>query len=598
MSGRGASRLWRFTPVIALATVIALLAIGALMALYIDRYTAAQEAREVDVQARVLAATVSAALSFKDTDAAQEYVNAVRANPEVEAAAIYDAQGRLFVSYPQPALGLPAKVDPGPPQFTGGRLVVVVPVREAGTTLGAVYLRNLTEPLARRIQRYGVIGLLVSMASLVIAVLGITHAALSRANGELESRATDLAIANRNLEMQIEQRAKAEEALRHAQKMEAIGQLTGGVAHDFNNLLQVILGSLERLEHRVVAAERVAAAQAHPLIEAAMRAGNRAAVLTQRLLAFSRRQPLAPTTLDVNRLVRGMSDLVTRTLGESISVKADLAADLWQVSADENQLENAVLNLAVNARDAMPDGGQLGITTRNTTLDATSAGRIEEAVEPGDYVLIAVADTGVGMTPEVRARAFDPFFTTKGVGQGTGLGLSQVYGFVRQSGGHVRIDSAPGSGTTVSLYLPRLVETVPAVSRSVDRRPVPKAARDETILLVEDQDEVRLFAADALRELGYRVEAVADGAAALRMLEAGARARLLFTDVGLPGDLDGWQLAREAQRRRPELRVLFTTGYGGDGAAPGQTVGPDMGLLRKPFSQADLARKVREALDR
>jgi signal transduction histidine kinase len=588
--------LWKMTPAIALTTVIALLVIGGLMALYIDRSTAAQEAREVTAQARVLAATVTAALSFNDHQAAQEYVNAIQANPEIEAAAIFDATGGLFVSYPTSATALPAHAEPGPPRFVGNRLIVVVPVVQGSSTLGTVYLRSLTEPFARRLQRYGVIALLVTMASLVVAVLGVTHAALNRANAELAGHAAELATANTQLQTQIAVREKVEEALRQAQKMEAIGQLTGGVAHDFNNLLQVILGNLERLERRATNPAAAPANDTQRLIAAAMRAAGRAAVLTQRLLAFSRRQPLAPKPLDVNRLVVALSDLLTRTLGESIRVETVLAGGLWRAFADENQLENALLNLAVNARDAMPAGGKLSVETRNVQLDEAEA-NAQDDVQAGDYVLISVTDTGSGMTKEVLARAFDPFFTTKDIGQGTGLGLSQVYGFVRQSGGRVRIESEPGQGTTVKLYLPRMM-VVPTVADAPPPRPVPGGARSETILVVEDEDDVRSFTRDTLRDLGYGVREAIDGQSALRILEAEPGLRLLFTDVGLPGGLDGRQLAEEARRRRPGLKVLFTTGYARDAIVHHGRLDPGVELIPKPFTEADVANKVREMLDR
>jgi CheY-like chemotaxis protein len=333
------------------------------------------------------------------------------------------------------------------------------------------------------------------------------------------------------------------------------------------------------------------------LIDAASRAAARAATLTQRLLAFSRRQPLMPTTLDVNRLVVGMSELISRTLGETIRTETLLTGNIWRVSADENQLESALLNLAVNARDAMPSGGRLTIETRNVTLDEAYAGS-QDGVQPGDYVQIAVTDTGTGMTKDVLERAFDPFFTTKGIGQGTGLGLSQVYGYVRQSGGLVRIYSEPGHGTTVKLYLPRqpaiVVPGSPSRSTPVS---VPRGVKTETILVVEDEPDVRVFTRDTLRGLGYDVREAGDGQAALDIIEREPQLRLLLTDIGLPGGLDGRALADELRRRRPGLKVLFTTGYARDPTT--RTVRPDTGveLLRKPFNAADLARRVRAVLD-
>ena len=587
-------RLWRATPVIALATVIVLLSAGAWMARYVDRANARQEADQVGVQARILAATVTAALSFNDRQAAQEYVNAIRANPQIEAAAIYDASGKLFVSYrAAPDIAVPSTARPAAPRFSNEHLVVAVPVVQGSISLGTVYLRSLTEPFALRLQRYGVIGLLMTMASVVVAVLGVTHRAQRRANEELARRAEQLAAANQALEAQIAQRERAEEALRHSQKMEAIGQLTGGVAHDFNNLLQVILGNLERLGRRLPEAP---ATETGRLIAAATRAAGRAATLTQRLLAFSRRQPLTPKSLDLNRLVAGMLELFGRTLGEAIQVDTMLAGGLWRVFADENQLENALVNLAVNARDAMPHGGRLTLETRNVRLDESYA-LTQEDVRPGDYVLVTVSDTGTGMTKEVLARAFDPFFTTKDIGQGTGLGLSQVYGFVRQSGGHVRIDSTIGQGTTVSLYLPRFFELEKLDTSAAAPQALPLGKHHEAILIVEDERDVRSFTRETLQELGYEVREAASGSAALRALEASPNLRLLFTDIGLPGGMNGRQLAEEARRRRPELKVLLTTGYTRDTMVRQGRLDPGVELLIKPFTEADLAKKIREVLD-
>jgi len=593
-SPRGMRPLWKLTPLIAIATVIALLTAGALMARYVDQANARQEANEVTVQARILASTVTAALSFNDRVAAQEYVNALRANPQIEAAAIYDSSSALFVSYrAAPDTPVPATASPEATRFIADRLVVAVPVSQGGTTLGTVYLRSLTEPFALRLQRYGVIGLLVTMASVVVAVLGVTHLTQRRTNEELERRAEELAAANLALETQIAQREQVEEALRQSQKMEAIGHLTGGVAHDFNNLLQVILGNLERLGRRLPDG---GGSEPERLISAATRAAGRAATLTQRLLAFSRRQPLTPKSLDLNRLMAGMMELLGRTLGETIHVETVLAGGLWRVFADENQLENALVNLAVNARDAMPQGGRLILGTQNVRLDDAYA-RVQDDVRAGDYVLVTVSDTGVGMTKDVVARAFDPFFTTKDIGQGTGLGLSQVYGFVRQSGGHVRIDSAPGQGTTVNLFLPRFFDLDQLETGTGTPQPVPLGHRNETILLVEDEADVRSFTRETLQELGYQVLEAANGPDALAALDRASDLRLLFSDIGLPGGLNGRELADEARRRRPELKVLLTTGYTRDSTIRQGRLDPGVELIVKPFTEADLARKIRDVLD-
>jgi CheY-like chemotaxis protein len=302
-----------------------------------------------------------------------------------------------------------------------------------------------------------------------------------------------------------------------------------------------------------------------------------------------------PTTLDVNRLVVGMSELISRTLGETIRTETVLSGSVWRVSADENQLENALLNLAVNARDAMPSGGRLTIETRNVMLDEAYA-RSQDDVQPGDYVQVAVTDTGTGMSKDVVDRAFDPFFTTKGIGQGTGLGLSQVYGFVKQSGGHVRIYSESGQGTTVKLYLPRQAVMTPPLDTTVPAS-APRAALDETILVVEDEPDVRVFARETLRGLGYGVHEAGDGKTALDIIDHEPELSLLFTDVGLPGGLDGRELADEVKRRRPALKVLFTTGYARDAIMRNGRLDSSIELLRKPFNATDLAQKVRAVLD-
>jgi signal transduction histidine kinase len=446
------SRFWRRTPAIALPIAFALLLGGFAVALYGEHTYRAQKRDELTVQAHILASTVTAALAFGDREAAEEYVQALNANPEIRAAAIYTADGARFVEYRRRSSGpLPDRLLPGAPPPGDQRLTVAVPVAQSGSTvLGTVYVQISSEPWARWFERYSGVAFLVTMASLMLAVLGAAQATLARANAELQVRAGELADANANLHAQIAEREKVEEALRQSQKMEAIGQLTGGVAHDFNNLLQVVLGNLDLLRGDAAANETM-----RRKLDAAVRGAERAATLTQQLLAFSRRQPLAPKLLDVNQLVGGMSNLLARSLGEGVIIRTDLPDGIWPVSADANQLESALLNLAVNARDAMRGGGILAIRTANTRLDPADVPP-DDALVAAEFATISVSDTGVGMTEDIIARAFEPFFTTKEVGQGTGLGLSQVYGFVKQSGGHVKIDSLPGKGTTVTIYLPRL----------------------------------------------------------------------------------------------------------------------------------------------
>ena len=383
--------------------------------------------------------------------------------------------------------------------------------------------------------------------------------------------------------------AAAEEALRQSQKMEAVGQLTGGIAHDFNNMLAVVMGSLDLLRRRLGDDPR-----AHHHLDGAVEGATRAALLTQRLLAFARQQPLSPQPLDANRLVANMSELLRHSIGADIRLQTTLAGGLWHTLADPNQLENVLLNLAVNARDAMPDGGCLTIETGNAPWPPARAGG--NAPDGGDHVLIAVSDTGSGMPPEVLGRAFDPFFTTKEVGKGTGLGLSQVYGFVRQSGGHVKLFSEPGQGTTVKIYLPRLRDETSIATDAASHPSAAPAGRQELILVVEDEPAVRRFSTDALQELGYRV-LEADGAAtALQLLDGHPDIALLFTDVVMP-DINGRKLADEARRRRPGLPVLFTTGYSRDAVIHQSLANHDVALLGKPFTVDELAAKVRRMLD-
>ena len=392
----------------------------------------------------------------------------------------------------------------------------------------------------------------------------------------------------------LTERRAAEERLHQSQKMEGIGQLTGGVAHDFNNLLTIIIGNLEALQRHLQDdgpdIDRLKRSAAN-----AMRGARRAESLTQRLLAFSRQQPLDPKSLDVGRLVTGMSDLLLRTLGEQVSVETVLAGGLWRAHADHNQLEVAILNLAVNARDAMPKGGKLTIETANVHLDERYAsGQVE--VLPGQYVMLAVTDTGVGMRPEVKDKAFDPFFTTKDIGHGTGLGLSQVYGFVKQSRGHVKIYSEAGEGTTVKIYLPR-VHAEADQRKEETVRPVVRGANHETVLVVEDDEDVRAYSTDIIRDLGYHVLEASNGRTALPLLDKYPEIAVLFTDVGLPGGMNGRQLAEEALKRRPDLKVLFTTGYARNAIVHDGRLDPGVELLTKPFTQLALSEKLRDIID-
>jgi signal transduction histidine kinase len=433
--------------------------------------------------------------------------------------------------------------------------------------------------------------LLGIMAASMFLVLSIAQRALASKNAALARQREDLARANADLRAQMEESARLESAFRQAQKMESIGQLTGGVAHDFNNLLQVIVGNLEMLQRKLPA-------DAHDLrsfAASAARGAARAASLTQRLLAFARRQPLDPRPLDINRLVLDMTQLLHSTLGESIVIETALAPGLWQVSADANQLENALLNLCVNARDAMPNGGRLTIETANASLDEDYAHAND--ARAGQYVLIAVSDEGVGMTEETASRAYEPFFTTKDVGKGSGLGLSQVYGFMKQSNGHTRIDSKLGAGTTVKLYFPRLVTAPPPVHGDHERRRTAAAPIRHSILVVEDEDDVRAYTVALLTDLGYGVLDAANARVALEILDKHPEIELLFTDVGLPGGINGRELADAARTRRPDLRILFTTGYARDAIVHQGRLDPGVDLVTKPFTQDVLASRVGAMLE-
>ena len=576
-----------FITAVAAAGVLLLVLVGVVIVLYNEQAYREAKTQQVEAQSRILASTVTAALAFDDRKAAQEAVNALAVDPQIRAAAVYDAHGELFASYTGtggPAV--PRVVNDISPAAKREQLVVTTPVKQGSASLGSIYLQTAIDPISRRLQRYVALALLVTMTALIFVLLGLAQRRLAEANERLRRQGDELADVNENLRTQIEQRENVEATLRQVQKMEAMGQLTGGIAHDFNNLLQVIIGNLEVLRRRNL----VSGDDAKRMVDAAIRGGERAATLTQRLLAFARRQPLDPKPIDVNKLVAGMSELLHRTLGESITIETVLAGGIWRVAADAKQVENALLNLAVNARDAMPGRGRLTIETANAHLDEAYADANE--VKAGQYVLIAVSDTGRGMTQDVVAKAFEPFFTTKDVGKGSGLGLSQVYGFIKQSGGHAKIYSEISQGTTIKLYLPRLTVSTDVHDGASDATALPAGERDRLVLVVEDDDDVRFHAVSILTELGYPVLEAIDGASALRLLDAHDAIRMLFTDVGLPGGLNGRQLADEARKRRPQLLVLYTTGYARNAIVHQGRLDPGVELITKPFTFSSLATKV------
>ncbi|WP_339436606.1 MULTISPECIES: ATP-binding protein [unclassified Pseudomonas] len=422
-----------------------------------------------------------------------------------------------------------------------------------------------------------------------------TEQALRHLNENLEERVAQrtqaLAESNQRLQNEMYERERAEDALRHAQKMEAVGQLTGGIAHDFNNMLTGIIGSLDLMQRYITAGR---SDEIGRFTDAAVSSAHRAAALTHRLLAFSRRQSLDRRPLNPNQLVTSLEDLFRRTTGAHISLKVQLGHDIWPVNTDASQLENALLNLVINARDAMHDGGEILIETANSYLDGSDITTLEP-VKAGDYVMLGVCDNGTGMAPKILAKAFDPFFTTKPIGQGTGLGLSMIYGFAQQSGGHVTIQSEPGQGTCVRLYLPRLYGTSLESSQPPHLSEAPLALAGEAVVVVEDDPAVRMLVVNVLDELGYTAHQAADARAALPLLESDLRVDLLVTDVGLPG-MNGRQLAEIARQQRPGLKVLFMTGYAEKAAERQGFLEDGMNMVAKPFSIDLLATTIRSMI--
>ena len=458
------------------------------------------------------------------------------------------------------------------------RAVVNMPLTEQGGLVALLYLNNET---AREWS--------ADEMAFIREVADRTRAASERRHAERQ-----LAELAETLERQVEERTaalmEAEAALRQSQKMEAVGQLTGGIAHDFNNLLTGIAGSLEMISKRL-AEGRVG--ETERFITAAQGAARRASALTHRLLAFSRRQTLEPKPTDIRKLALGLEDLIRRTVGPTITVESVHGVGLWPTLVDPGQLENGLLNLCINARDAMPDGGTLTIESGNRWLDQRAAA--ERNLEPGQYVSLCVSDTGCGMSPDVVERAFEPFFTTKPIGQGTGLGLSMVFGFVQQSGGQVRIYSEQGRGTMVCLYLPRHLGEMEASAETEVREPVPRS-QGETVLVVDDEPTVRMLAVEVLTELGYSAVEAEDGPSGLSILQGERRIDLLITDVGLPGGMNGRQVADAAQRLRPDLQVLFITGYAENAVLSHGHLEPGMHIMTKPFSADELGRRIRSIL--
>jgi signal transduction histidine kinase/ActR/RegA family two-component response regulator len=554
------------TPIMAAVVAVALLATGLGLAVYNEHLGRVDRERQAATQAQILADSLAAPLAFDDKEAAAEYVNALRANPDIEAAAAYDGRGRLAAGFTSQGARPPARNVIRSAVIDHGAVVVATEVTQNGTRLGSVYLRESIEPVLRRAARYLGIGLLVIMAALLIAVLGAANASLSEAH--------------RKLRLEVEEREKAEEALRQSQKMEAMGQLTGGVAHDFNNLLMAASSGLYLME-KTDDPDRQAA------LKLAIRQSiDRGARLTQQLLAFSRRTAVKPEVVDVGAVLRGMRELLDRSLREDIVVDLRPSQGLWPVEVDRSQFEVAVLNIALNARDAMASGGTIVISADNAPADGGQ----------GDRVRLAITDTGPGIAPEIASRVFEPFFTTKDVGQGTGLGLSQVYGFARSSGGEARVESEPGRGATVALYLPRSTKPLPVAVAPPPPPPanaLPKPSASYKVLVVEDDESVAGLVLEMVRELGYRACRAASADQALQTLGADPAVDLVFSDMLMPGDMNGLDLAHEVMRRRPDVPVVLTTGYS---AAAASATEEGIRLLLKPYRIDALAAELQAAL--
>ena len=578
----------RFSPAIAMLVALALLAAGVVAVYQGERSYDTQKANEVEVQARILASTVSAAVFFGDREAAQGYANALGGDPQLQSAAIYDEGGSLIAQFARGALA-PARIPPiGEPRLEGGALTVAEPIFQNSSRLGTVVLRSSVESIGRRLLRYGMIALLTLMASLVVVVLAAAQRTLTKANAELAGRASQLESANRDLEIQISEREKAELALRQAQKMEAIGQLTGGVAHDFNNLLTVVIGNLDLVQAKLTDPDHI-----RRLTSAAIQAAERGARLVKQLLMFARRQPMRPENVNPNALLLEFEILMTRAVGANVRLVTQLNPAIGAVCIDRTQFEGAVLNLVVNAREAISGSGRIRVETCNVELAREDLPDDPDAA-PGPYILVEVSDTGRGIPATELPRVFDPFFTTKGVGEGSGLGLSQVYGFAKESGGFVAIRSEVGAGTTVSLYLPRAAGAeAPAPSETAIAPATQSQSGAATVLVVEDEKIVLDMAVESLEGLGYQVLSAENGAQALEILNSNKPIDVLFSDVVMPGDLNGAQLAAAAASVRPELKVLLTSGY--IAAALTEKHGLEQGtpFLQKPYRAQELAERLR-----
>jgi signal transduction histidine kinase/DNA-binding response OmpR family regulator len=630
-----------------------LIASGSLLILDIQNYETST-ANDLRTQADIMAQVTLPALEFDDAASAQQNLSHLSIRPRIYAAALYRADGSLLASFRRKGetRSLPAMPARAQEQIANAAIQVFVPITRGSERLGMIYI-GAEYPLAAQVLYHSGVLAIVILASLGIAwfmsrwlqaaitrpIVVMTAAvnevirrrdfstrvekstedevgtlvdAFNSMLGEVGERARALEASNQRLQHEVAERESAEHAvrqmngsleariaertaeleraheqLRQSQKLEAIGQLTGGVAHDFNNVLQVISGNLQMLQ--MTAAQDPAIRRR---VETAIFAADRGAKLSSQLLAFARRQPLQPVPTNVGRVLRGMDDLLRRALGESIDIETVVAGGLWTTLVDPHQLENVILNLAINARDAMKGNGRLTLELGNAMLNDDYVANIPE-LRPGHYVVLAISDTGCGMPAEVIARAFEPFFTTKPEGQGTGLGLSMAYGFVKQSDGHIQIYSEPGNGTTIKVYLPRSSQAEVEVA---DRRSMAMVGGSETILVVEDDLAVQTTVVDILSGLGYRVLRANDGQSALTIIQSGVPVDLIFTDVVMPGPVRSIEMTRQARQLCPDIQVLYTSGYTQNAIVHGGRLDPGVELISKPYRREELARKLRAML--
>lgn len=577
MSGLSLTKA-RTLPLIAGVTAVALLLAGIFAVVWEERAFHSEKIASANSQAQLLASIVTAALAFHSGSEVQEYLDALQTDTDVEAASIYDIEGKPIASFARKGAMPPAHLTQiSLPLLQKNTLTITAPIQQRGMAMGTVYIRKQMEPLQRRLAVYAVVVVFTVLAALILLVLTLAYIAQRKSANELEVRAAALVLSNEQLQAQSAQREKAEAALRTAQKMEAMGRMTGGLAHDFNNLLHVLKLNLTALLWSTGAAANNPAREP---IDICLRAIDRGASLVQQLLAFGRRQPLSPRPFDVNALIEQTAQLMYPILGTRIELRMQLSTQPCMAVADPHQLENAVLNLAINARDAMAEGGTLTISTSKEHIDH------EDHLRVGDYAVITLRDTGSGIPPELLDKIFEPFFSTKGVGKGSGLGLSQVYGYIKQSGGGVRIHSDEGKGTQVTLLLP-WAEAVEQKEINPPESNTEKLPSALTMLIVEDEPLVLRSAETLIQGFGVNTLSATDGNAALALLQSDRHIDILFSDILLPGGLNGLQIAKKALELRPSIKVLLTSGY-----AEQEIVGSEdmlaFPLLSKPYGPANL----------